>query len=97
MYLICEKCMDMSEKQPSEEKYNAHNVIPVWRTISIIRDRNSLKSAFDMLLRILHSLSIIVLKHDDDEEEDAEDVLSYIKEPEESGHMMILQDWSVVV
>ena len=69
-----------------------HLMLPVWRTISIIRDRNSLKSAFDMLLRILHSLSIIVLEHDDEDNDE-----EGIQVPEESSHVMILQDWSVVV
>ena len=35
---------------------------PVCSTISTIRDRNSRNSVFDMLLRMLHSLSIIVLE-----------------------------------
>ena len=35
---------------------------PVWRTMSITRLRHSLKSVLDMLLRMLQSLSIIVLQ-----------------------------------
>ena len=35
---------------------------PVCSTISTMRDRNSRNSVFDMLLRMLHSLSIIVLE-----------------------------------
>ena len=41
--------------------YSLAVCLPVWRTISMTRLRHSLKSVLDMLLRMLQSLSIIVL------------------------------------
>ena len=67
--------------------------LPVWRTMSISRLRHSLKSCLDMLLRMLHSLSIMILN---------KSTLSLDYPPcgnslKEGGDVMILLDRSVVV